>query len=365
MKFQKNWLNKTGERILIAGPCSAESPEQVLETAKQIAVYYPDAIFRAGIWKPRTRPGQFEGAGEEALLWLAEVKKQTGLRIATEIALPRHFELAYKHGIDFYWIGTRTTVNPFMIQELAEAMKGTDIPVLVKNPIHPDLQLWKGAIERFYVSGIKRLAAIHRGFFTYEHSTYRNAPRWELIMELREMIPGIPMICDVSHIAGDTSLLQTIAQQAADLSVDGFMIETHVDPTHALSDAHQQITPFALKELLMNLKNLNASFPEKVVSGQLQSIRKQIDDVDQQLLKILGDRMLLTNEIAGLKLEHQVSVLQIERWKELISQCMTKADAAGLYRDFIKNIFIQIHDESIRQQMMLIMEREKTTDKAE
>lgn len=349
--------------MLIAGPCSAESEIQVMETASRIASFFPAAIFRAGCWKPRTRPGMFEGAGEQALQWLGKVKKQTGMRVATEVAIPRHVELAHKYGIDIFWVGARTTVNPFMVEELAAVMKDLDHPVLVKNPLHPDLQLWRGALERFQQAGINRLAAVHRGFYTYEHSEYRNAPRWELLTEFRSMLPDVPVVCDISHIAGDTALLQTVAQQAADLGVDGFMIETHCDPAHALSDATQQITPLQLKELIGNLKEMHPTFTGQAVNIRMDAIRKRIDELDRALLHTLGDRMSLAHEIAELKREHQVSVLQLQRWKELIEKCMLKADEAGLSRDFVRNIFIQIHDESIRLQMAVLLEKEPATGK--
>lgn len=359
------WLSANGERVLIAGPCSAESEEQMLDTAKQIASYFPQAIFRAGAWKPRTRPNQFEGKGEDALGWLAEVKKQTGLPVTTEVAIPAHIEKALRYGIDFLWIGARTTVNPFLVQELAESLRGVDIPVMIKNPLHPDLQLWIGAIERFSNVGLKKLAAIHRGFYTFEHSEYRNAPRWELVYELKSLFPDLPVICDISHIAGTTSLLQMVAQQAVDLSLDGLMIETHRDPAKALSDAQQQVTPVRLKELVDSLKYRAPYFTQEVINDRLAGIRKKIDELDQLLLSNLSLRMDLAREIGELKKIHNVSILQIERWKEVIEQCMHKADEMGLYREFVRNIFIQVHDESIRLQSAILTGNENETVKAE
>ncbi len=358
-----HWLHSNGERALIAGPCSAESLEQVMETAQQVADFFPKAIFRAGAWKPRTRPNQFEGKGEEALHWLAHVKTETGLRVTTEVAIPWHVDKALKNGIDILWIGARTTVNPFMVQELAESLRGVDIPVMIKNPLHPDLQLWIGAIERFSNVGIKNLAAIHRGFYTFEHSEYRNAPRWELVYELKSLFPDLPILCDISHIAGTTSLLQMVAQQAVDLSLDGLMIETHRDPQHALSDAQQQITPARLKEIIDSLKFRSPSFTQQVINDRMAHIRKKIDDLDQLLLSNLSSRMDLAREIGELKKIHNVSILQIERWKEVIEQCMNKADEMGLYREFIRNIFIQIHDESIRLQSAILTEVNNETIK--
>jgi chorismate mutase len=359
MKTGSEWLSPKGEQVLIAGPCSAESEQQMLQTAIPIAVDFPNTIFRAGAWKPRTKPGQFEGRGEDALKWLAQVKAQTGMRVTTEVAVPRHVEQALKYGIDVLWIGARTTVNPFMVQELADAMRGTNIPVMVKNPLHPDLQLWIGGLERFIKSGITNVAAIHRGFYTFEHSEYRNAPRWELVYELQQLLPQMPIVCDISHIAGTTSLLQMIAQQAVDLKLDGMMIETHCDPAHALSDAQQQVTPTGLKNLLSGLKTKNSEFTEEVTKLSMAAIRTKIDELDQKLMNNLSLRMELALEIGELKKEHNVSILQLQRWKEVIERSMHKADEMGLYREFVRNIFIQIHDESIRLQAALLMNAEQ------
>jgi chorismate mutase len=356
MRIAKGWLNKNDAMTLIAGPCSAESELQMLETAREISRFYPDAIFRAGSWKPRTRPNQFEGRGEEALRWLSKVKKETGLRVTTEVAVPRHVELALKHGIDILWIGARTTVNPFMVQELAESVRGIDIPVLVKNPLHPDLQLWIGGLERFSAVGIEKLAAVHRGFYTFEHLDYRNAPRWELVYELKSILPDLPVICDISHIAGATPLLHMVAQQAIDLNLDGLMIETHCDPSHALSDAQQQVTPVQMHELVSSLQKRNPLFTEEVIHQRLDSIRKKIDELDSMLLSTLSDRMELAHEIGELKKIHNVSILQLDRWKEVIDRCMEKAEAMGLYKEFVRNIFIQIHDEAIRIQSAILNE---------
>jgi chorismate mutase len=285
------------------------------------------------------------------------------MRVTTEVAIPRHVEQALRHGIDVLWIGARTTVNPFLVQELAESLRGVDIPVMIKNPLHPDLQLWIGAIERFSNVGLDELAAVHRGFYTFEHSEYRNAPRWELVYELKSLFPDLPVICDISHIAGTTSLLQMVAQQAVDLNLDGLMIETHRDPSKALSDAQQQITPQRLKELVASLKFRNPGFTKEVVNNRMADIRKKIDDLDNLLLTNLSQRMDLAREIGELKKVHNVSILQLERWKEVIEQCMHKADEMGLYREFVRNIFIQIHDESIRLQSAILTESEKETAK--
>ncbi|MDQ3049473.1 MAG: bifunctional 3-deoxy-7-phosphoheptulonate synthase/chorismate mutase type II [Bacteroidota bacterium] len=358
IRSNSGWLKNENKRALIAGPCSAESEMQVLDTATQIAAFFPDAIFRAGAWKPRTRPNQFEGRGEPALEWLSKVKSVTGLRVTTEVAIPRHVEQALKHGIDILWIGARTTVNPFLVQELAESLRGISIPVMIKNPLHPDLQLWIGAIERFSNVGLTQLAAIHRGFYTFEHSEYRNAPRWELVYELKSLFPELPVVCDISHIAGSTSLLQMVAQQAVDLSVDGLMIETHCNPSSALSDAQQQVTPDRLHEIIGALKFRNPGFTREVVRDRMADIRKKIDELDNLLLNNLSQRMELAKEIGELKKVHNVSILQLERWKEVIEQCMHKADEMGMYREFVRNIFIQIHDEAIRLQSAIMTETE-------
>jgi chorismate mutase len=353
-----NWLKRGDNRILLAGPCSAESETQLLQTATDIAKHYPENIFRAGVWKPRTRPGTFEGVGEEGLKWLQQVKQQTGMRVATEVANAKHVELALKYGIDFLWIGARTSVNPFFVQEIADALKGVDIPVLVKNPLHPDLQLWLGALERISKAGIKKLAAVHRGFFTYEKTEYRNAPRWEAMLELKTNHPELPVICDISHIAGNTHLLPVVAQQSIDLDMAGLMIETHCDPAHALSDAQQQITPAQLFAMVSRLKMRKSTFDDERLTLSLASIRKKIDLLDSELLDLLNERLKLVKDIGALKEEGDVSIFQIMRWMNIVQQSFEKADELGLNRDFVKNILIQIHDESIRIQSE-IMNKEK------
>lgn len=349
-KLESDWLIANGDKVLMAGPCSAESREQVLETAIGIAAYYPNAILRAGIWKPRTRPGMFEGVGEQALPWLAEAKKVTGLRVAIETASVKHIDLALKNGVDMIWIGARTTVNPFLVQELADSLKGVDIPVFVKNPIHPDLQLWIGGLERFYKAGITKLAAIHRGFHAFENSGYRNVPRWQLVHALKSRYPELPVICDISHIAGHREFLPMIAQQAYDLNLEGLMVETHCDPTSALSDAAQQVTPEALNELLTSLVKRLPSFEDTPVMNQILEIRKEIDEVDKKLLEALNRRMELAATIGELKKEYNVSILQLERWKQVIDNCMVLAAEKGLNSEFIRNVLIQVHDEAIRLQ---------------
>lgn len=345
-----NWLRQGNERVLFAGPCSAETESQVLQTATEIAKHYPQNIFRAGVWKPRTRPGLFEGVGEEGLKWLHQVHEQTGMKVATEVATAKHVEQGLKHGIHYFWIGARTTVNPFFVQEIADALRGVDIPVLVKNPLHPDLNLWIGALERIAKAGITKLAGVHRGFFTYEKTEYRNAPRWEVLLELKTNHPELPIICDISHIAGNTKLLPVVAQQSIDLNMDGLMIETHCNPAQALSDAQQQLNPEELFKLVSNLKYRKATFDDERLNIALENIRSKIDTIDSDLLDILNNRMQLVQEIAALKKEGAVSIFQIERWTALVKKALLQADELGLQRNFVKNILIQIHDESIRIQ---------------
>lgn len=358
--LNSDWLRDTRGQTLIAGPCSAESESQVLSTATGIAANFPGAIFRAGIWKPRTRPGMFEGMGEKALPWLQAVKKATGLKVAVETASTRHIELALKHEIDVLWIGARTTVNPFLVQELAEALRGVDVPVLVKNPIHPDLQLWIGGLERFARAGITRLGAIHRGFHAFENSGYRNVPRWQLVHALKSLYPQLPIICDISHIAGHTDYLKMIAQQACDLNLEGLMVETHCDPVNALSDAGQQITPEALFQLIHSLVHRLPNFEATPVMAQILEIREKIDEVDMLLLQALDRRMQLAATIGELKRDYNVSILQLERWKEVIENCMTLAGEKGLNKEFVRNVLIQIHDEAIRLQSEILNEPANT-----
>jgi chorismate mutase len=349
-----SWLHRPGAKALITGPCSAESREQVLETARLIASFFPDAIFRAGTWKPRTRPGNFEGKGEDALRWLSEVKAATGLRTATEVATPAHAELAMRYGIDILWVGARTTGNPFMVEELASSLEGVDIPVMVKNPLHPDLELWIGGIERLASHGIKRLAAVHRGFFMFGTSEYRNFPRWEIVYKLKSLYPELPVICDVSHIAGSPALIPMLIQHATDINLDGLMVETHCDPANALSDPDQQISPSALSDILNGIQPKQREFSEEIMRTRLDAIRDKIDKLDDTLFQTLASRMDLAREIGELKREHNVSILQLERWKEIIESAMQKADISGNNRDFIRNIFLQIHDEAIRLQSEII-----------
>lgn len=356
-----SWFDQTGKPLMIAGPCSAEHPMQLLQTAKGIANKYPRAIFRAGVWKPRTRPGSFEGKGEEALLWLKDIKAQTGLRTAVEVATPLHVEQALKHGVDMLWIGARTVVNPFSVQELADAMTGiTDVPVLIKNPIHPDVNLWIGALERIQNVGISLLGAVHRGFHMHGKSPFRNEPAWEIPIQLKTHFPDLPLLCDPSHIAGNRTLLAFVAQRAMDLDMDGLMIETHYTPDLALSDAKQQITPEALHELIKGLRIGQSESEYAAQSSELQLLRNSIDDIDDELIQLLAKRMGLSKQIGKYKHENNVTILQIRRWKNTLKTQLKNGVALGLHEDFIKAIYQLVHDESISvQSSWNVLKKEK------
>lgn len=344
------WFPNYSKPGLIAGPCSAESEEQLLETAKNIAAFYPNAIFRAGIWKPRTRPNTFEGIGDIGLEWMKLVKQQTGLLTATEVATADHVEKCLKAGIDILWIGARTTVNPFSVQEIADALKGVDIPVFVKNPIYPDLQLWAGALERVNNAGIKKIGAIHRGFHSYDNGPFRNSPKWELAIELKAACPELPIFCDPSHIGGTPELIPYISQKAMDMDMDGLMIETHRNPSVALSDAKQQITPYELKEIISDLQIRSAAIENLELQSKLDELRCIIQKLDNDLLELLAKRMAVSTQIGEYKRANNLTILQVAHWKKLIDSSLSNADAMGLPKDFIKGLYQLIHDESIRRQ---------------
>lgn len=346
----KNWFPNYTKPLLIAGPCSAESEEQMLNTAKQIVAFYPNSVFRAGIWKPRTRPNSFEGIGDIGLKWMQSVKKETGLLTATEVANAEHVEKCLKHGIDILWIGARTTVNPFSVQEIADALKGTDIPVFVKNPIYPDLQLWAGALERINNAGIKKIAAIHRGFHSYDNGPFRNSPKWELAIELKTACPELSVICDPSHIGGTPELIPYLAQKAIDLDMDGLMIETHINPPSALSDAKQQVTPIELKNIISNLNIRSASIASIEMQTKLDELRSVIHKIDNDLLELLAKRMAVSTNIGEYKRDNNVTVLQVSHWRELVESSISNGHQLGLPKEFIKALYHLIHDESIRRQ---------------
>jgi 3-deoxy-7-phosphoheptulonate synthase len=350
----KEWDGYNGRPFLICGPCSAETEEQVMETAKQLAGLNRVNIFRAGIWKPRTRPNSFEGVGIAGLKWLRNVKHETGLMVATEVANEKHVYEALKYGIDMLWIGARTSVNPFTVQEIADALKGVDVMVFVKNPINPDIELWIGAIERVAKAGIKRLGAVHRGFSSYEKTTYRNQPNWQIPIELRRRIPDLPIICDPSHISGAREYLHEISQKAMDLNFDGLMIESHIDPDKALSDSSQQLTPNDLKELLSRLILRNASPSDPKLLDILGELRQQIDVYDDHLLDLMEQRMKVSETIGRYKKENNITILQSSRWDEIVKRVMVKGNAKGLSPELIDDIFRAIHQESINHQMKIM-----------
>ncbi len=335
--------------IVIAGPCSAESEEQVMTTAKQLADK-GCRMFRAGVWKPRTKPGGFEGQGEAALPWLQNVKKTTGMLVATEVATPEHVELALKYGIDILWVGARTSANPFAMQALADSLKGVDVPVLVKNPVNPDLELWIGALERINQAGITRLAAIHRGFSSYDKKIYRNLPMWQIPIELRRRYPSLPILCDPSHIGGTRELIAPLCQQAMDLGFDGLIVESHCSPDNAWSDAKQQVIPDVLDYIL----SLLVIRDEKVTTEGIHALRKQIDELDNQLIELLAKRMRVCREIGQYKKEHNMTVLQTSRYNEILDKRGAQGVLCGMSSEFIRSVFEEVHEESVRQQIEII-----------
>lgn len=350
IKPLNSWITKDKEALIVAGPCGAETREQILETAKGLLSIPAVKLFRAGIWKPRTRPNSFEGVGEEGLKWLNEVQQQFGLKTTVEVANAQHVELALKYKVDVLWIGARTTVNPFSVQEIADAVKGVDIPVMVKNPIHADLHLWIGALERIHNAGINKLAAIHRGFHFAGKSKYRNKPMWEIAIELKTLIPDLPIICDPSHIGGKRDLIEPIAQKALNLGMNGLMIETHPQPEKALSDAAQQITPHELKELLGRLIFPDTSSTNVEFSNKLKSLRNMIDEVDDELINVLAKRLQIIEEIALYKKEQNITAFQLERWQEILRTRSQWAEKLGISRHHIEKICQILHEESIRVQ---------------
>ena len=335
---------------LIAGPCSAETREQVLETAKEISQIDALTYFRAGIWKPRTRPGNFEGVGALGLKWLQKVKAETGMKTATEVANAAHVKLALEHDIDLLWIGARSTVSPFIVQEIADALQGTDKIVLVKNPVNPDLALWLGGIERLYSADIKNLGVIHRGFSTYEKTRYRNNPEWQIAIELQNRFPDLPLICDPSHITGKRDMIFEVSQTALDLNFNGLMIETHVDPDNAWSDAAQQVTPDTLIQMMEDLKIRKETDTEADYRNSLNTLRTQIDVIDHQLIDILGKRMKIADAIGALKKDKNVAVLQSKRWNEILGKMILEGEQNKLSEEFILRVFKAIHQESINHQ---------------
>jgi len=351
----REWLNdfSLSHPLVIGGPCSAETEEQVLKIAHELKDT-DVTVLRAGIWKPRTRPGMFEGVGAIGLKWLQKAKQETGLLTATEVANAVHIKLAIEHDVDILWIGARSTVSPFIMQEIADALEGTDKIVLVKNPVNPDLALWLGGVERLYTANIKKLGLIHRGFSSYEKSKYRNNPEWQIAVEAQNRFPDLPMICDPSHIAGRRDLIFDICQMALDLNYDGLMVETHWDPDNAWSDAAQQVTPTVLVQIMKDLKIRKETNQEEAYNISLNTLRAQIEIADQTILDTLGKRMKVAEEIGSLKKSKNVAVLQNKRWNEILGKMILEGQDRNLSEEFILKIFKAIHQESINHQEEIV-----------
>jgi chorismate mutase len=344
----QSYLPAKGKPLIIAGPCSAETESQVMDTALALANIPQVVAFRCGLWKPRTRPGDFEGVGKKGMSWLKKVKQETGLPIAVEVAIPGHIEECLKNNIDILWIGSRTVVNPFSMQEIADALKGADIPVFVKNPVNPDLLLWIGALERLSQQGIHKLVAIHRGFSAYGSKPFRNLPIWEIPIELRRLIPGLPVLVDPSHISGNRAMLPHVAQSAMDLAFDGMMIESHIRPEKALTDSRQQITPAALEELIRRL-SVHVGIPGDE-DTMLGDFRNEIDEIDDKVLKLLARRMEIVSQIGKHKRKQGMDVLQLGRWKKVVEDRLEIGTKQGLSRNFLLKLLQTIHEEALRVQ---------------
>ncbi len=343
----------TGRPLVIAGPCSAETSEQVMSTASQLKEMGIQ-IFRAGIWKPRTRPNTFEGVGVEGLHWLKKVQHELGMLTTTEVANANHVFEALKFNVDILWIGARTTANPFAVQEIADALNGVHIPVMIKNPVNPDVELWIGAFERLNQAGIKKLAAIHRGFSSYGKTFYRNDPHWQIPIELKRRIPNLPMITDPSHICGNREMLLEVSQEAMDLNFEGLIVETHCNPEKALSDASQQITPKEFRELLSKLILRQANINNTLISHTLEDLRAQVDKIDDKLLDILYKRMQVSDKIGKVKKKNNITILQSGRWDQLLTKRIQDGAGKGLSEDFVVKIFRTIHEESINHQIKIM-----------
>jgi len=348
--------------VLIAGPCSAETEEQVLSTAKALVSQGID-LFRAGIWKPRTRPGTFEGAGIDGLNWLENVRQETGLQVTTEVASGQHVEAAIRHSIDVLWIGARTTVNPFSVQDISDAITGLDIPVLVKNPINADLELWIGAIERVYKAGIRRIAAVHRGFSKYGEKNYRNVPLWKIPLELKRLFPDLEIICDHSHICGRRDTLATVAQRALDLNYDGLMTEVHPTPADAWSDSKQQITPEHYGKMVGRLIVRRPGTDDEQFWRDLDHLRQQIDEIDDEVFELLSTRMGLSKQIGGYKRNSNISIYQPERWNRILGRVLSKGKSLGLHEEFVAAVIDAIHQESIIHQASVMNRQDLETPK--
>ncbi|MFY9465673.1 MAG: chorismate mutase [Sediminibacterium sp.] len=340
----------TKRPLIISGPCSAETEEQVMQTAIRLAATGKVDILRAGIWKPRTRPGSFEGVGTKGLPWLQQARKATGLPVAIEVATGKQVEDALHFGVDVLWIGARTTVNPFSVQDVADALKGVDVPVLIKNPINPDLELWIGAVERVAKAGIQNIGLIHRGFSSYGNTEYRNAPMWHLAIEMKRRNPGMLMINDPSHICGRRDILAAVAQKAIDLDFDGLIIESHIDPDNAWSDAKQQVTPERLAEMLNGIKWRKEDINSEELHAQMEKMRSQINHLDDELMQLLGQRMKVAEQIGQYKKDNNITILQTNRWNEILERAFVKGEQLGLGKEFITKYFDAVHMESINHQ---------------
>lgn len=352
--------NNKKEPIIIAGPCSAESREQVLATADALVVGNKITAFRSGVWKPRSRPGSFEGMGKTALNWLAEVRQKHAIPLAVEVATPSHVEAALNAGVEYLWVGARTTANPFSVQELSEVLRGCRCTIMVKNPVNPDLELWIGAIERFLKFN-QQVMAIHRGFYPYEQTAYRNIPKWEIPIELKTRMPQIPIICDPSHIAGNCLLVEEVAQYALDLDFDGLMIESHIHPKQALSDASQQLTPAELFALFDKLQ-FRTGDSLSTITFDLNAYRNQIDSIDTQIIELLAQRMDVVRRIGQYKITHNVAAFQLTRWKKIIQTRLALGSALGLNRNFVNQMLQSVHKESIRLQSELMKSHKNKTN---
>jgi chorismate mutase len=351
----KTWLPKLDNPLLISGPCSLESETQALDTARLLAKDKRVFVYRGGVWKPRTRPGSFEGIGSIGLKWLQLVKQETGLPVGTEVANAQHTEEALKAGLDVVWIGARSTASPFVVQEIADVVKGSNIVVMLKNPVNPDTQLWMGAIERIHQAGIKNIVAIHRGFTPFSETKYRNYPNWQTVIELRQLLPNLPIICDPSHIAGKRDFLYEISQKAFDMGMEGLMLESHIDPSCALSDAAQQLTPADLAKLLDRLviRHETASNPD--FATQLDVLRNRIDAIDTELLETLSSRVDIVKKIGQYKKDHNVTALQINRWTKLMEDRVNIGKKLELNEKFVKMLFELIHEDSVRMQTEIMV----------
>ncbi len=356
----ENWFVEfKGGPLYIAGPCSAESEDQIMKIAGALKESSPPAVFRAGIWKPRTRPGSFSGVGYKGLKWLAKVKQEFGYRIAVEAASASHVKQCIDAGVDILWIGARSVSNPFSVDDIASSLQGVDIPVFIKNPLNPDIDLWIGAIERISSAGIRKIAAIHRGFSPFERTLYRNMPKWEIPIELRRRIHNIPLLCDPSHITGDSSLVYEVSQKAMDLNMDGLMVEVHNNPSEALSDCNQQITPGQYRELIERLIIRKPGFDDPGFLNDLEELRSQVDSIDHQLVELLSERMKIINRIAEYKFSNNVSVLQMERWLEILKTRTEHGNNIGLDTKFMEQFLKHLHQESIRRQTDVMIEKKK------